>query len=138
MLARAARNKGLKVLLTGDGADELFGGYYEYMNEQAWPATRLKLISDMRFTELRRIDSCTMANNTEARCPFLDRVLRDISESLWHQDFYQGDKKKVALRDNHLMLASVYVKNTVIYLTIKWCFKFNSIGCLFAVNYYTC
>lgn len=99
LLAQAAQQQDLKVVLTGEGADELFAGYHESLSEQEWQATRSKLITDMHFTELRRLDSCTMAHSIEARCPFLDRAVKQVADSLEHHHFYHENTNKVILRE---------------------------------------
>jgi asparagine synthase (glutamine-hydrolysing) len=65
------------VVLVGEGADELFGGYslFSQFDEKGIVAfraelsRRLSLISD---SELLRVDRCTMAFGVEARVPYLD------------------------------------------------------------------
>ncbi len=98
LLAREARRDNLKVVLTGEGADELFGGYYPYLSPRELVDKRSELIAYMHRTELRRLDSCTMAHSIEARCPFLDQELKGLSDSLAHEDIYADGENKVILR----------------------------------------
>lgn len=67
----------VKVVLTGEGADELFGGY-AYLRDIA--PGRLKpelaaLLERLQDTNLQRGDRMSMAHGLEARVPFLDLEL---------------------------------------------------------------
>ncbi len=77
-VTKEARRRGLRVLLTGQGADELFGGYawYPAIFEQEGPAAvreRMDGDRDMLHTEcLEREDKVSMAHSVELRVPYLD------------------------------------------------------------------
>ncbi len=98
LLAEAAHEAGIKVVLTGEGADEFFGGYHTFARDEPWSRMRSHLINDMHFTELRRLDLCCMAHSVEARCPFLDREVRRYSDGLDFDEFYGDEENKVSLR----------------------------------------
>jgi asparagine synthase (glutamine-hydrolysing) len=83
-LFRRIASLGIKVVLTGDGSDELFGGYPMY--DQIGPAQARRLflhkLANLGRTELQRVDRTSMASGVETRVPFLDPVLVDLAMRL--------------------------------------------------------
>lgn len=100
LLAQEAKREGVKVVLTGEGADELFGGYFKHLDSFELKKIRKQLIKDMHFTELRRLDLCTMAHGVETRCPYLDQYVLALSEALRHEDVFRDGLNKIILRDS--------------------------------------
>lgn len=63
----------IKVVLTGEGADELFAGY-DYLQAFSGPALEdelSRLLESLHNLNLQRVDRMTMAHSLEARVPFL-------------------------------------------------------------------
>ena len=81
MLARFT-SEHVKVVLTGEGADELFAGY-EYLREFTDPEELhdelVRMIEGLHNLNLQRCDRVTMAHGLEARVPFLDREVIDFA-----------------------------------------------------------
>lgn len=75
---RLAHQDGMKVMLTGQGADELFGGYSWYAKvaeKEGYRNLRRHMIEDLLLLykeTLEREDKITMAHSIELREPFLD------------------------------------------------------------------
>jgi asparagine synthase (glutamine-hydrolysing) len=87
LLAREAA-KHVKAVLTGEGADELFGGY-EYLTEDDsydQPDTLhrelVRSIEELHGLNLQRCDRVTMAHSLEARVPFLELDVIELALSI--------------------------------------------------------
>ncbi|MEV1146206.1 asparagine synthase-related protein [Micromonospora sp. NPDC049799] len=83
-LFRRLHELGVKVVLTGDGSDELFGGYpmYHRVGPEASRRLFLHKIRNLCRTELQRLDRTSMAYGVEARVPFLDLSVVELAMRL--------------------------------------------------------
>jgi len=78
-----AHKQGIRVMLTGQGADELFGGYSWYskiVKKYGYEKIRDYMIEDLKLLykeTLEREDKITMSQSIELREPFLDTDLID-------------------------------------------------------------
>ena len=105
LVARTARSIGLKVLLTGEGADELFGGYDEFQEvpDVFLNSMLLQYQVELGTTECLRLDRGSMAQSIEARVPYLSTSLMRHVRSLGPQEKIRRDGpvqiRKFALRE---------------------------------------
>ena len=78
--------KHVKVALTGEGADELFGGYAYHADYDGAPealAQELtRSLGTMHDVNLQRVDRMTMTHGLEARVPFLDVALIELAQRI--------------------------------------------------------
>ena len=75
----------VKVVLTGEGADEIFAGYEyltEFETEDDLHAELVRIIEGLHNLNLQRGDRVTMAHGLEARVPFLEREMIELGLSL--------------------------------------------------------
>jgi asparagine synthase (glutamine-hydrolysing) len=103
VLATGAKSFGCRVVLCGEGADELFGGYPEFWSPNAnFQEVRRSFLSDLHRTQLQRVDRVNMAKTIEVRVPFLVPQVASLalakSDALDFATSISGTMAKLPLR----------------------------------------
>ena len=85
LLARVIKSMGIKMVLSGEGSDELFGGYlyfHKAPNAQEFHEELVRKMSKLHLYDCLRANKSLMAWGVEGRVPFLDKEFIDIAMSL--------------------------------------------------------
>lgn len=82
LMSRKIKAMGIKMVLSGEGADELFGGYlyfHKAPNAQEFHEELCRKISKLHMFDCLRANKSMAAWGIEARVPFLDKEFVDIA-----------------------------------------------------------
>ncbi|MEO2279324.1 asparagine synthase B [Pseudoalteromonas pernae] len=82
LMARQIKAMGIKMVLSGEGADELFGGYlyfHKAPNAQEFHEELNRKVSKLHMFDCLRANKSMAAWGVEARVPFLDKEFVDIA-----------------------------------------------------------
>lgn len=104
-LMRAIRADDHKVVLTGEGADELFMGYIDPASEHdasVLEKERFVRTADLHRTNCRRVDRMGMAEGLECRVPLLSRRITEFALALPAGSLVSGGHTKWPLRQTAL------------------------------------
>lgn len=89
ILARRVRKAGVKMVLSGEGADELLGGYLYFHSApsaHAFHAETVRKTMRLHLFDVMRANKAPMAHGVELRFPFLDRDFMDTAMSIAPED----------------------------------------------------
>ena len=82
LLARVIKSMGIKMVLSGEGADEVFGGYlyfHKAPNAKAFHEETVRKLSKLHYYECLRANKSLSAWGVEGRVPFLDKEFLDVA-----------------------------------------------------------
>ncbi|SEW26817.1 asparagine synthase (glutamine-hydrolysing) [Prevotella aff. ruminicola Tc2-24] len=82
LLARVIKSMGIKMVLSGEGADEIFGGYlyfHKAPDAQAFHEETVRKLSKLYLYDCLRANKSLSAWGVEGRVPFLDKEFLDVA-----------------------------------------------------------
>lgn len=85
LLARVIKSMGIKMVLSGEGADEVFGGYlyfHKAPDAQAFHEETVRKLSKLYMYDCLRANKSLSAWGVEGRVPFLDKEFLDVAMRL--------------------------------------------------------
>ena len=85
LLARVIKSMGIKMVLSGEGADEVFGGYlyfHKAPSARAFHEETVRKLSKLHLYDCLRANKSLAAWGVEGRVPFLDTVFLDTAMRL--------------------------------------------------------
>jgi len=85
LLARVIKSMGIKMVLSGEGADEIFGGYlyfHKAPDAKAFHEETVRKIGKLHLYDCLRANKSLSAWGVEGRVPFLDKEFLDVAMRL--------------------------------------------------------
>ena len=85
LLARVIKSMGIKMVLSGEGADEIFGGYlyfHKAPDARAFHEETVRKLSKLHLYDCLRANKSLSAWGVEGRVPFLDKEFLDVAMRL--------------------------------------------------------
>ena len=82
LLARVIKSMGIKMVLSGEGADEVFGGYlyfHKAPDAKAFHEETVRKLSKLHLYDCLRANKSLSAWGVEGRVPFLDKEFLDVA-----------------------------------------------------------
>ena len=82
LLARVIKSMGIKMVLSGEGADEIFGGYlyfHKAPNAEEFHEETVRKLSKLYMYDCLRANKSLSAWGVEGRVPFLDKEFLDVA-----------------------------------------------------------
>jgi len=89
LMTRKIKAMGIKMVLSGEGADEIFGGYlyfHKAPNSKELHEETVRKLDRLHLFDCARANKSTSAWGVEARVPFLDKNFMDVAMRLNPQD----------------------------------------------------
>ncbi len=89
LMARVIKSMGIKMVLSGEGADELFGGYlyfHKAPNAKEFHEETVRKLSKLHMYDCLRANKSLASWGIEGRVPFLDKEFMDVAMRINPQD----------------------------------------------------
>ena len=96
LMARVIKSMGIKMVLSGEGADEIFGGYlyfHKAPNPEEFHKETVRKLDKLHLYDCNRANKSLAAWGVEGRVPFLDKAFMDIAMRLNPKDKMSGNGK---------------------------------------------
>jgi asparagine synthase (glutamine-hydrolysing) len=93
LMARRIRAMGIKMVLSGEGADEIFGGYlyfHKAPDARSFHEETIRKLDRLHLFDCLRANKSMAAWGVEARVPFLDKEFMDVAMSINPQEKMAG------------------------------------------------
>lgn len=135
LVSQTAAKIGLKIVLVGEGIDELFAGYNEFLE---LPEDKINLgcstlLESMSKGNLMRVDKMAMKSTIEIRSPFFDTALIEYAQSIPGKYKVERKEGKLTTKAIFREAASKYLPKYIAYRT-KAAFA-NGAGMNVGTNY---